>query len=518
MVYTPAIDISPAPKTREIVNRWTNANIKHRRMVGRNSFCFMNETRSINSEKDWKSTGSSLLWKYNLHYFDDLCSIKAYERVEWHRKIIQKWIDNNTLGEDIGWEPYPTSIRIVNWIKWILEGNEAKQEWIHSIAIQARFLERRIEYHLLGNHIFTNAKALIFAGLFFCGKEAEHWLRKGEKIIGKALSEQVLDDGGQYELSTMYHALFVEDLLDINNIYKTYGYNDIDSVNMIIPVSLRWLQVMLHPDGQISFFNDAAHNVAPAPDKLFSYAERLGINIRELSEGVYNLQNSGYVIIKKSEMKAFIDIGRIGPDHLPAHAHADTLTFELSIFNRRIVVNSGTSVYGSSKERFRQRGTAAHNTVVIDNLDSSEVWGGFRVAKRAQPTNIDIQDTDNIVRVMACHNGYNRIKGKPVHCREWNYSSKKLLIKDKIINKGTHSAVFNLHLHPSVKIVSKKSKNMLIASVDNHSINIELIGDGKMELASGTYHPEFGKDIQSIIIHYYFTGKNDSEVLCQIKW
>ena len=39
---------------------------------------------------------------------------------------------------------------------------------------------------------------------------------------------------------------------------------------------------------------------------------------------------------------------------------------ELSLFGHRMLVNSGVSCYGDSRERLRQRATAAHNTVVID--------------------------------------------------------------------------------------------------------------------------------------------------------
>jgi len=98
---------------------------------------------------------------------------------ELHSRLIKKWVQENPPGEGNGWEPYPTSLRIVNWIKWGLEGNCLSDEALHSLAVQTRYLLKKLEYHLLGNHLFANAKALIFAGLFFCGKEAENWMSKG---------------------------------------------------------------------------------------------------------------------------------------------------------------------------------------------------------------------------------------------------------------------------------------------------------------------------------------------------
>ncbi|MFB1490650.1 MULTISPECIES: heparinase II/III family protein [unclassified Thiocapsa] len=42
---------------------------------------------------------------------------------------------------------------------------------------------------------------------------------------------------------------------------------------------------------------------------------------------------------------ALLDVAPIGPDYLPGHAHADTLSFELSLFGQRVIVNGGTSRY-----------------------------------------------------------------------------------------------------------------------------------------------------------------------------
>ena len=86
-------------------------------------------------------------------------------------------------------------------------------------------LEKRIESHLLGNHLFANAKALVFAGTYFSGAEADRWLNRGISILEREIPEQILLDGGHFELSTMYHALIFEDLLDLCNLLKCYKSN-----------------------------------------------------------------------------------------------------------------------------------------------------------------------------------------------------------------------------------------------------------------------------------------------------
>ena len=93
-----------------------------------------------------------------------------------------------------GWEPYPISLRIVNWVKWFLVYNQYNEERLISLSLQSKVLMQTLETHLLGNHLYANAKALVFAGLFFKGKEADLWLNKGLKIFKDEIPEQILAD------------------------------------------------------------------------------------------------------------------------------------------------------------------------------------------------------------------------------------------------------------------------------------------------------------------------------------
>ena len=63
---------------------------------------------------DWNAAERDKLWLYNLHYFDDLNAAQANQRTVWHRALIDRWIADNPPGQGNGWEPYPTSLRIVN--------------------------------------------------------------------------------------------------------------------------------------------------------------------------------------------------------------------------------------------------------------------------------------------------------------------------------------------------------------------------------------------------------------------
>ena len=182
-------------------------------MTGPRGFVFLNQPGQLD-EIGWDGPQREKLWRYNQHYFDDLNAIDAPTRRAWHTALVEDWVADNPPGHGIGWEPYPLSLRVVNWIKWSLAGTTLSPAALQSLAVQVRWLTDRLEIHLLGNHLFANAKALVFAGLFFQGKEADTWLKKGLRILERQVPEQILPDGGHFERSTMYHALALEDILD----------------------------------------------------------------------------------------------------------------------------------------------------------------------------------------------------------------------------------------------------------------------------------------------------------------
>jgi uncharacterized heparinase superfamily protein len=483
-------------------------------------FNFLNKTKYL-SKVGWNgsSDGVSKLWRYNLHYFDDLNASKAFFRKKWHIKLLNYWVKANNVGKGIGWESYPTSLRIVNWVKWSLLGNKLPKACLESLYLQSRWLNKRVEWHILGNHLFTNAKALIFAGLFFSSKESDEWLKKGLKIINNELDEQILSDGGNFERSPMYHSIFLEDLLDLINISKTYNrvikkkyiYNwSKKSVKM-----LKWLDLMSHPDGEISFFNDSAFKIAPIFSELQNYFIRLGYsyNKPELKKFIY-LADSGYLRINYKNIVGILDVAKIGPDYIPSHAHADTLSFEISLFGLRFLVNGGTSVYEINQIRMYERSTKAHNTVEINFQNSSEVWSAFRVARRANPFDILIKETQNMTYVSCKHDGYKRLNGKPIHVRSWQFHRSSLIIKDNIEGLFKNAYAY-FHFCPSIKIIKKKNNLWNLKMINGKKITLK-VKIGKGSFKRSYYSPEFGKRLNTQCLKVSLNKEDGSFV--EILW
>jgi uncharacterized heparinase superfamily protein len=466
-------------------------------MFGPWQFKFLNLEHSLPAQGGWNDAKLDKLWLYNLHYFDDLNARDADQRGSWHRDLLERWLLENPPADGNGWEPYPISLRIVNWVKWLANGNAAPSGMEQSLAMQARWLFQRLEWHLMGNHLFANAKALVFAGIFFEGAEAALWRAKGLKIIERELPEQVLPDGGNFERSTMYHAIFLEDVLDLVNAANHWPEmapeNQVAEWRETAGRMLHWLTGMTHPDGGIALFNDAAFGIAPDLQALQEYAALLGVKHglpRQSMPALLHFPDSGYIRLESKTAVALLDVAPIGPDYLPGHGHADTLSFELSVFGQRVVVNGGTSRYGVGQERLRERGTAAHSTVQIADQDSSEVWGGFRVARRAYPFDLQVQTESERLRVACSQDGYSRLPGAPVHRRMWVMEAHSLRIADEV-RGGTHAALARYMLHPNVHITATGVNTWQLTLPVGQNLRVT-VETGHSHIESASYAPEFG--------------------------
>lgn len=514
-MHTPKINFNEAPGLRAVGHAWIEPTAKHQTQFDAMTFRFLNQDQTLMGSDAWNNAACDKLWLYNLHYFDDLCAVGAHDRFVWHKQLIEKWIAENPPTSGNGWEPYPTSLRIANWIKWALAGNQLSNAALQSLAIQSRWLAKRVEHHLLANHLFVNAKALVFAGMFFQGNEADSWRNQGLRILNHEIPEQILDDGGHFELSPMYHAIILDDVLDLINACQSWpGVIPTQQANSWRDTArqmLSWLEIMSHPDGDVSFFNDAAFGIAPRLMDLTQYAKRLDLDVgqRASIKEIHHLQESGYVRAQQGKAVLIADVARIGPDYQPGHAHADTLSFEFSLGAQRVFVNSGTSTYKTGAQRSLERSTAAHNTVEIDNSDSSEVWGGFRVARRAHLFGIECFKDETALMIIASHNGYQRLVGRLTHQRTWKLTSNSLTITDRIKGK-LNVATARLYLHPSVKV----SGPGLFTLPNGQQLRYSTHG-ANVTIVDSVWHPEFGKNVGNTCLVFTFTG---SESVFELQW
>ncbi len=460
-------------------------------------FFFLNELGSIASENDWNNPKQSKLWLYNLHYVDVLNAQNADNRVVPLNRLIDRWIDENPAMKGNAWESYPLSLRLVNLVKWQMRGHYDGSKLLNSIQQQATALSQQIEYHIMANHLFANAKALVFAGAAL--SDGDVFLQKGLDILDKEIYEQFLDDGGHFELSPMYHAILLWDLCDLFNLAKSSALPSLKSRivkwEKVIQRGLLWLYHMCHPDGNIAFFNDSTLGIAPSYSDLCQYASALNIHVSTEDKAGLSLKHlcsSGYISIRPdSKTKLILDVGRVGPNYQPGHAHADTLSFELSVFGQRLFVNSGISQYGADSQRSYQRSTQAHNTVVINNKNSSDVWGGFRVGRRANPQELQVTNTHEQVLVSCLHDGYHSLFNSLSHSRQYQVSRQHCQIIDTLTGIFKNAEA-RYYLHPDISVKETRSGCFECRFPSGQSVLLRFTGYTNICIENTQWYPGFG--------------------------
>ena len=486
-----------APKVRTSGDHSFLSIRRPRSIFNENEFQFLNKREVLSFPDGWNNEKLPKLWLYNLHYFEGLLNQETPNTIKEY--LIELWIEQNPQGVGNGWEPYPNSLRIANWIKWVFLGNQLTPLAEKSLATQIRYLTKTLEYHLQGNHLFANAKALIFAGVFFEGNEADKWLKIGLNILQKQIPEQFLNDGAHFELSTTYHALLTEDLLDIIQLMKL--------ANVKIPLNwietaikaVRWLVVMTRPDGLPPLFNDAAYEITPSLEDILILQNSAGIDVSSIPPfGMTDLPESGYFRYETSNYSCFGDAGQIGPDYIPGHAHCDMLNFELFAGGKPIIVDTGTSTYEICERRQTERSTASHNTVQIGHDEQSEIWGAFRVARRAKFILREVlSDT-----VEAEYIGYKSTKA--CHKRIFNFEEKLIIINDET-NQSLDS-IARLHFHPEVSVILKNN------IVEAGPLKIEISGEDSVKIVEYDYAPEFNMRMPAKVLEVCFSKQLTTKI------
>ena len=354
------------------------------------NFSFLNLVSPFSS---WNDTSQGMLWAYNLNYMDWILQEGAtYEEGE-------KWIDKfcqEISGNKVGLDPYPIALRGINWIKFIVQYADRipiqkREMWTNSLYSQYCLLARKLEYHLLGNHLLEDAYSLYIASLYFQDKKL---YRKASKLLKQELKEQVLPDGAHYEQSPMYHCILLDRLLDCYNfsVHNVRFGQQREMNNFLedkVKQMLGWLKAIIYEDGSLPLLNDSANGIAPTSREIFDYARRLGLIIEES-----RLKESGYRKIQLEWGEVILDIGGITASYQPGHSHADTFNYELKIDGHPFIIDTGISTYNKTERRQWERGTAAHGELFsahpfrADGID--DLLPAFRLRRRKRHAEVEV--------------------------------------------------------------------------------------------------------------------------------
>jgi hypothetical protein len=390
---------------------------------------------------------STRLGRFHRQYGEDVLRAARAGDIEEARHLVATWIEAHPPRNSDTWHPYPLSTRVGNWIAALtLLPELASPELSSSLWRQLLRLDGNVEDDVLGNHVIRNARALVLGGTSF---GAVDLTRRGIELLRRELPEQVLRDGGHYERSPSYHLVVLRDLLEIQAASPHSWVGEAIERMRIFAAGLA------RPDGTPALFNDGT---VDAPQ----------LELPEAPEGLSVFDDSGFVVVRDGPLWLAFRSGPPAPDFLPAHAHADALSFQLWWRGRPVLVDPGTFTYEPGADRDWFRSTRAHSTVCVDGRNQFRLWGAFRSGPLPKVSLRYARERAIEASVV--------LPGRVRHVRRIEWTDGEVLVYDQLEGKGRHRVQSRLTLGPHTP-----------------KLAIALLGDGEMTTERAWVSERFGE-------------------------
>lgn len=468
------------------------------------------------------------LWAITLHYHEWVFQLAelAEGQVAEPREVegllaryLEDWLTRCDVDRPgaraLAWNAFAIATRLGWWSRayrrlrvagWRERYPELHDRFVASYWKQAAYLEQHLEWDLRANHLLRDAIGLLWAGRFFDHATARRWLAKGTQLAVEQAEEQVLADGGHFERSPMYHIHVLEDLVTATLLVT--GERVAGRLREACRKMAEFVAWVRHPDGEIPLLNDAAMGSVSSPSEAIAMARAVGAEVDPTPRrGGKHFRDTGLVVHHGSRWSVFFDVGAVGPDVQPGHAHADTLTLCASVDGCRILVDPGTHSYDLDETRRYDRSTRAHNTVCVDGLDSSEVWHIFRVGRKARVHDVRVTMEDDRVVAGAWHDGYRHLAGRPRHERIVETTDDALVLRDHIHGGGTHEVAGGLLLAPQWSVRESERGWLLSHEELQVRVTLEAPRDVRREVVVVPYHPQYAVSVDTRRLVWSFRGR-----------
>jgi len=354
---------------------------------------------------DWSLAGEPRLRRFHLHYGEEVLGWARRGDVTSAAAALTAWIDGNPPRRSDAWHPYPLSTRVGNWVAALSIAPELATAVVsESLARQLAHLERNVEDDVLGNHVVRNARGLVLGGTSLGLPEP---VERGLALLERELPEQILSDGGHYERSPVYHLIVLRDLLEVRSVTCA------EWLDLRIERMTEFAAALTRPDGRPALFNDGALDLAPS------------LELPEPPDGMVLFPDTGYIVIREGGVWLAFDCGPPAPDFLPAHAHADALSFQLWVDGCPLVIDPGTFTYEPGVDREWFRSTPAHSTIGLGGRDHFEHWSAFRAVGIPRPRLVSTDPLAAEVRL-----------GEVTYRRRLTLGPQELVIEDELEGSG----------------------------------------------------------------------------------
>jgi hypothetical protein len=506
---------------------------------------------------DFSEVGDSkITWELNRH--QHLVTLaKAYRLTNDSRyadEIFGQW--RHWHAEN----PYPIGINWASslevafrshswlWVYFLLVGTPAmppgfREEWLRAQAINGRHIERYLSTYFSPNtHLLGEAVALFFLGTL-CPElqSAGRWKQRGWKIVLEQARRQVQADGFHFEQSTFYHVYALDFFLQAAVLASINGVGPPPEFEATLEKMFRALLLLgrtglvpsLGDDDGGRLFDSRRNRSEQLLDPLATGAilfqrgdfKALADGLREetiwllgeagiaewdrlepqlLDWHSAGLKSAGLYLLSSPESRhqLVIDAGPQGSESA-GHGHADALSVCLQGQGRSLLLDPGTFEYvGEGNERDVFRGTAMHNTLLVDGVNQSQPAGPFAWQRLTSATVEKWIQGETFDVFVGSHDAYSQPQSAVVH-RRWvcSLTSGLWLVRDVAEGRGKHRLDITWHLGPDLYLEREHVFRVKGASQGLAVLPAE--GHGWAELVrKESWSPAYGKKSPMTVLNF----------------
>ena len=383
-------------------------------------------------------------WLSKAHGFSWLLHLKALESGparDLARHMAAGWIAAHDRWTPLAWRPDVLAERLINWFTHFAFIAEDGDGILASASAQARHLARAVAGMDRDARLLHALKGLIYCGICLAGHG--RLLETGLRLLEEETEHQILPDGGHIERSPTLQEDLFRDYLDLRAALSAAHREPPDWLEGTIERMAPLLRGFRHGDGGLAIFNDSFEGEADAIDAVLAQG---GVKGKPLSSaphtGYHRLSAAGTLIIA--------DVGQPAPPGADRHAHAGTLAFEMSVGKERLIVNCGARA--DEDWRTALRSTAAHSTLAVDDVNSSDIISGKGLGRRPSEVIASRRESDGSLFIEASHDGYRKPFGL-VHLRRVYLAAdgEDVRGEDALTGSGGRRFALRFHLHPRVQ-------------------------------------------------------------------
>ena len=386
----------------------SEATIKAAEDIMQNILCSCSTPHQFGEEIDWYFNPTynqykEWTWQLSRHSFLHTLSAaylktgeeKYAEKAVW---LMCSWIQQATRPDD-GTSPYATlcwrtiecGLRLQCWVDNLHKLMRSPAMSDEAICLIFRSIYETC-HRLRVNHAKgTNWLVMEMTGLskvsmvYPVFAESEEFLAYSVDLLNEAFYQQMHPDGFQYELTTEYHRVVVNQCMVVANLIERYGkrmddkfYQTIENAMMLyLKLSQSGFTVPDLSDGnEESVYNNIKLHVCDFPNnESFKYIMSEGKEGKITLPTSLLLENSGIVTSRDAwkwdSISFLFDAGKLGSNH----QHEDKLNLLIGAFGKICVAEGRRYAYDSSDIRKYSLATASHNTVLVDGMGQNRKKG-----------------------------------------------------------------------------------------------------------------------------------------------